>query len=89
MTRSIIALFLLISQDWILCYAKNCFGLKRCGYQILTEEVVQSAWNSMDDLDVGRAALAKVSRYGRDLMWWNKNIFGNVRQELKKMKEQL
>lgn len=89
MTRSIIALFLLISRDWILHYTKNCSSLKRCGYQILTEEVVQSAWNSTDDLDVGQAALAKVSKYGRDLMWWNKNIFGNVRQELKKMKEQL
>ncbi|XP_075663185.1 uncharacterized protein LOC142632713 [Castanea sativa] len=51
------------------------------------EEVVQLVWNSTDDSDLGRAALEKMSRCGRDLTWWNKNVFGNVRQELKKMKE--
>lgn len=33
-----------------------------------------------------RQILAKVEKCGKDSLWWNKNVFGNVRQELKKKK---
>ena len=31
----------------------------------------------------------KVEKCGRDLAWWNHNVFGNVRKELAKKKELL
>ena len=33
--------------------------------------------------------MKKVEACGKDLAWWNKNIFGNVRKELEKKKAQL
>ena len=32
------------------------------------------------DLSIG--ILAKIEKCGTDLLWWNCNVFGNVRQEL-------
>ena len=39
------------------------------------------------DLSIG--ILAKIEKCGTDLLWWNCNVFGNVRQELIKKRELL
>ena len=39
--------------------------------------------------DLSNEILAKIDRCGSDLMGWNRNVFGNVRQELIKKKELL
>ena len=56
---------------------------ERCG------EVVEALWLSyhhgFSDSDI----LKRVDKCGRDLEWWNYNIFGNVRKELAKKKELL
>lgn len=31
----------------------------------------------------------RVEKCGRDLSWWNKNVFGNVRRELEKLRKLL
>lgn len=41
---------------------------------------LKEGWNS--DSDIPR----RVQICGRDLAWWNHNIFGNVRKELKNKK---
>lgn len=33
--------------------------------------------------------LAKVDKCGKDLLWWNKNVFGNVRKELYRLRKLL
>ena len=33
-----------------------------------------------------REILAKVEKCGKDLIWWNKNVFGNVKQDLVRKK---
>ena len=33
--------------------------------------------------------LAKIEKCGTDLLWWNRNVFSNVRQELIKKRELL
>lgn len=33
--------------------------------------------------------VAKVDNCGRDLAWWNRNVFGNVRKELDRLKKLL
>ena len=33
--------------------------------------------------------MAKIEKCGMDLLWWNRNVFGNVRQELIKKIELL
>lgn len=33
--------------------------------------------------------LAKVDKCGKDLSWWNKNVFGNVRRNLDWLKKLL
>ena len=42
------------------------------------EEVVHSEWNSFGDFGYEGEILAKVDKCGKDLNWWNKNVFGNV-----------
>ena len=48
--------------------------LSNSGY----EEAVHSAWNSIDGVRVDGEILAKVDKWGKDLSWWHKNVFGNV-----------
>ena len=55
----------------------------RCG------EVVQVAWRSCVSLDPNKEILGKIVKCGKDLSWWNYNVFGNVRRELKKKKDML
>ncbi|XP_065624064.1 uncharacterized protein LOC136065183 [Quercus suber] len=55
----------------------------RCG------EIVEATWRSMLDNDSNDAILTRVERCGRDLAWWDKNCFGNVRRELLKSRHLL
>ena len=48
------------------------------------EEVVQAAWYCFGGVEFEGDVLKKVEKCGRDLSWWNRNVFGNVRMELEK-----
>lgn len=41
---------------------------------------------SFGDFGYEGEILAKVNKCGKDLNWWNKNVFGNVRRELDRLK---
>ena len=53
------------------------------------EEVVKAAWYCTRGTEDGREVLNKVEKCGKDLNWWNRNVFGNVRRELEKAKKML
>lgn len=53
------------------------------------EEIVHSAWNSISCFEGNLNILAKVDKCGKDLLWWNKNVFGNVRKELYRLRKLL
>ena len=53
------------------------------------EEVVYSAWGSGSGLGDGGNILRKVERCGKVLGHWEKNVFGNVRMELNRLKKGL
>ena len=55
----------------------------RCG------EVVDAAWRSCVARDSDSEIIRKIDKCGKDLSWWNYNVFGNVRRELKKKRELL
>ena len=59
--------------------------LSNSGY----EEVVHSACNNIDGVEVDGEILAKVDKWGKDLSWWDKNVFGNVQMELIHLKKLL
>ena len=46
------------------------------------KETVQATWNHLIGVGINREILAEVDKCGKDLLWWNKNIFGSVRQDL-------
>ena len=50
-------------------------------------EVVEVAWRSCVSLDSDREILGKIEKCGKDLLWWNHNVFGNVKRELKKKRD--
>ena len=52
-------------------------------------ELVEASWSSYSHRYGDDAIIKKVERCGRDLAWWNHNVFGNVRKELTKKKEML
>ena len=52
-------------------------------------EVVEAAWRSCVSLDPTKEILGKIEKCGNDLTWWNYNVFGNVRRELKKKRDML
>ena len=52
-------------------------------------ELVEASWSSYSHGYGDGAIIKKVERCGRDLAWWNHNVFGNVRKELTKKKEML
>ncbi|XP_075665901.1 uncharacterized protein LOC142635659 [Castanea sativa] len=69
---------------------KKVFGFKemwlldaRCA------KLVEASWSSYSHGQGDGAIIKKVERCGRDLEWWNYNIFDNVRKELIKKKELL
>lgn len=35
------------------------------------------------------SVISRVDRCGKDLAWWNKNVFGSVKRELEKKKKAL
>ena len=55
----------------------------RCG------EVVEAAWRSCVARDSDSEIIGKIDKCGKDLSWWNCNVFGNVRMELKKKRDLL
>ena len=52
-------------------------------------EVVEAAWRSCVTRDPNRGIIGKIDKCGKDLAWWNYNVFGNVRRELRRKREQL
>lgn len=55
----------------------------RCG------KIVEAVWNSCATWDTRGSVISRVDRCGKDLAWWNKNVFGNVKRELEKKKKAL
>lgn len=53
------------------------------------EKIVQSVWNSTEGASIEVDLVAKVDNCGRDLAWWNQNVFGNLRKELDRLKKLL
>ena len=53
------------------------------------EEVVVSAWGSGSDGSVESNILSKIEKCGKELGIWEKNVFGNVRMELNRLKNPL
>lgn len=47
-------------------------------------EVVEVTRRSCVSLDSDREILGKIDKFGKDLSWWNYNVFGNVIRELEK-----
>ena len=52
-------------------------------------ETVEAAWINSGGSDIHYNVLTKVKKYSKDLEWWNKNIFGNVRMQLEEKKKLL
>ena len=53
------------------------------------EEVVFSAWKGDGAFKFNGDVLARVDKCGKDLTWWDKNVFGNLRRELDRLKKLL
>lgn len=53
------------------------------------EEVVQAAWNHWFSVEMDREISTKVENFGNDLIWWNMNVFGSIRQDLVQLKQML
>ena len=51
--------------------------------------MVEASWSSYNQGFSDSDILKRVDKCGRDLEWWNYNIYGNVRKELTKKKELL
>lgn len=52
-------------------------------------EIVEAIWNSCATRDTVGSVISRVDRCGKDLAWWNKNVFGSVKRELEKKKKAL
>ena len=52
-------------------------------------KVVDVAWRSCVARDSDSEIIRKIDKCGKDLSWWNYNVFGNVRRELKKKRDLL
>ena len=48
-----------------------------------------SAWGSGSDVGIEGNILSKIEKCGKDLGQWEKNVFGNVRMELSRLKKAL
>ena len=48
-----------------------------------------SAWGNGSEIEVEGEILRKVEKCGKDLVQWEKNVFGNVRLELSRLKKDL
>ena len=52
-------------------------------------EIVEAVWHSSNSIESSEGILQRVEKCGRDLSWWNRNVFGNVRRELDKLRNLL
>lgn len=52
-------------------------------------EIVEAVWNSCVTWETRGSVISKVDRCGKDLVWWNKNVFGSVKRDLDKKKKEL
>ena len=52
-------------------------------------EIIEASWHSGLYQFGDDAILKKVEKCGKELTWWNLNVFGNVRKELEKKKNLL
>ncbi|XP_023891996.2 uncharacterized protein LOC112003995 [Quercus suber] len=52
-------------------------------------EIVEVVWHSSSTTGSSEGILQRVEKCGRDLSWWNRNVFGNVRRELEKLRNLL
>lgn len=52
-------------------------------------EIVEASWSSFEYGTSDSEILNRIDRCGKDLSWWNRNIFLNVRRELVKKKDLL
>lgn len=53
------------------------------------EETIQATQYHTSSSDPSNEILKNIERCGPDLGWWNRNVFGSVRQELIRKKELL
>ena len=65
--------------------------MRRCAWllDIRCGETVEASWCSSIHGMGDDAILKKVDRCGKDLSWWNRNIFGNVKLELERKRKML
>lgn len=52
-------------------------------------ETVDASWSSMQHRTIDNSILKWIETCGKNLAWWNRNIFGNVRKELEKKRAEL
>ena len=52
-------------------------------------EIVEAVWHSSNTIESSGGILQRVEKCGRDLSWWNRNVFGNVWRELDKLRNLL
>ena len=48
-------------------------------------EIVEAVWRNGEDSDI----MKKIEKCSKELEWWEKNVFGNVRRELEEKKKKL
>ena len=53
------------------------------------EEVIFSVWHSGDTLGFEGGVSQKIDKCGKELTWWDRNVFSNVRRELERLKKLL
>ena len=70
-------------QKKIFCFKEMWLLNRGC------EEVVFLAWNSGDTLGFEGGVLEKIDKCGKDLTWWNRDVFGSVQRELERLKKLL
>ena len=66
---------------------KKYSGLRRCGCQIRLVKKQYKQHGAQWQVQTWTLQyISKVEKCGKDLLWWNRNVFGSVRQELIKKK---
>ena len=41
-------------------------------------EIIEAVWHSFTITESSEGILQRVEKCGRDLIWWNRNVLGNV-----------
>ena len=52
-------------------------------------ETIEAVWHSSNTIESSKGILQRLEKRGRDLSWWNRNVFGNVQRELDKLRNLL